>query len=385
MKPWLLLPLLSVCVFPLILGYWPRRRWNASPFLSLRYRGNEGLEESSVGVPCTANDLLPGFGRDYVNGWVHAKSSGDIPTAGLPTYNCTCPYMKAGYFCPHSTLDYPRWDPPAVTDGKCDAVADRLLASEPFPPNTNVLFYGNSHMRQVVESIVCMYNPALMERRACTQSMNPIFFKPSSNEKYKGSYRKVGLTRQCKGFYGEGYHRRWVEEAPCFRHAQAETAFRCDDSQSEHVFKNKAKMHYYFAHQQLNKSVSDALELFGTAASDYDMVFVNCGNYPSMTAERVIETARLFNDVGVPFIWMTTYEGGPTDVSNWDEASRNAFFEANGKQMSINRMVSATQQYRMRAVEKNGDPHFCLPGPPNEMARLLLKTAWAIALESGYV
>lgn len=96
MKPWLLLPLLSVCVFPLILGYWPRRRWNASPFLSLRYRGNEGLEESSVGVPCTANDLLPGFGRDYVNGWVHAKSSGDIPTAGLPTYNCTCPYMKAG-------------------------------------------------------------------------------------------------------------------------------------------------------------------------------------------------------------------------------------------------------------------------------------------------
>lgn len=143
-------------------------------------------------------------------------------------------------------------------------------------------------------------------------------------------------------------------------------------------------MHYYFAHQQLNKSVSDALELFGTAASDYEMVFVNSGNNPPMTTERVIETARLLNDLGVPFIWMTTFDGGNTDVFNWDEASRNAFFEANGRQMSINRMVETTQQYRMDAVEKNNDPHFCLPGPPNEMARLLLKIAWAIVIESGH-
>lgn len=47
-------------------------------------------------VPCTPDDLLPGLGDEYVDGWVYANSSDERPTAGLPTYDCRCPYFKAG-------------------------------------------------------------------------------------------------------------------------------------------------------------------------------------------------------------------------------------------------------------------------------------------------
>lgn len=53
------------------------------------------------------------------------------------------------YFCPHAKTNYPRWEPPAETAGYCQAVSDEVLAAGPFPPNTKLFFYGNSHLRQV--------------------------------------------------------------------------------------------------------------------------------------------------------------------------------------------------------------------------------------------
>lgn len=140
-------------------------------------------------------------------------------------------------------------------------------------------------------------------------------------------------------------------------------------------------MDYYFAHRQLNKSVIDGLEMFGQSASHYSMAFVNSGNHPRMEHASVLEAARLFNEAGVPFFWVTTYDGGTNNVRNWNEESQEEFFGANGRQISVHSMTRGTEEFLQRAAEGNTDPHYCLPGPPNEMARLVLKIAWAVEIE----
>lgn len=56
------------------------------------------------------------------------------------------------YFCPslNSSRGYPKWVPHSVANGACKSVTrGEMMAEGPLPPDFKVLFYGNSHMRQV--------------------------------------------------------------------------------------------------------------------------------------------------------------------------------------------------------------------------------------------
>ncbi|CAN0475847.1 unnamed protein product, partial [Laminaria digitata] len=59
---------------------------------------------------------------------------------------------------------YPKWTPKAVSNGTCKPVSRDLFKTDPLPPNFKMLFYGNSHLRQVVEGIVCMYSKSVENR-----------------------------------------------------------------------------------------------------------------------------------------------------------------------------------------------------------------------------
>lgn len=54
------------------------------------------------------------------------------------------------YFCPdQGGSEYPKWVPQAVASGSCASTTREELSEAPLPPNFKVLFYGNSHLRQV--------------------------------------------------------------------------------------------------------------------------------------------------------------------------------------------------------------------------------------------
>ena len=60
-----------------------------------------------------------------------------------------CPSRRS-YVCPKlGNEGYPMWVPTTVSKGSCKPLPTSALEEEPFPPNFKVLFYGNSHLRQV--------------------------------------------------------------------------------------------------------------------------------------------------------------------------------------------------------------------------------------------
>ncbi|CAM9748966.1 unnamed protein product, partial [Ectocarpus fasciculatus] len=122
--------------------------------VGLRLTGSLGvLRDPAVDVKapvrgCTADELLPlaiSKGEPRSSEWIDSFDP-------EPLYGCNCSFYKARYFCPSiDGLDrgYPRWVPHHIAARNCRGVSQSELAEAPFPPNSKVLMYGNSHMRQV--------------------------------------------------------------------------------------------------------------------------------------------------------------------------------------------------------------------------------------------
>eukprot|EP00903_Cladosiphon_okamuranus_P013058 g12180.t1 len=139
----------------------------------------------------------------------------------------------------------------------------------PLPPGFKVLFYGNSHVRQAVEAILCIY---------------------------------------LRG-------RPYVE------------AERCDDDHSEFFFSNGAVAHFFFANDAANKTVSDALAPHQAAAegfSYFDAVFANEGNKPPIGMDAVLDAAFELRDLG--------YIRREGDPKGWSE-QQEADFRASGARL----------------------------------------------------
>lgn len=74
----------------------------------------------------------------------------------IPTLASACDYYHrrwapaTRYFCEHLGKEsHRRWEPHAEAEGVCKSVSKSELSKAPFPPGFKVLFYGNSHLRQV--------------------------------------------------------------------------------------------------------------------------------------------------------------------------------------------------------------------------------------------
>lgn len=118
--------------------------------------------------------------------------------------------------------------------------------------------------------------------------------------------------------------------------------------------------------------------------SDYDAVVANNGNNPHMTPKSLLESAFQLQDAGTQLFWLTTYEGHG-DIKHWSSDARNRFTESGAKFVRISEMARGVSSWRKGPRQpqiKVNDGHFCMPGPPNEMALLLLQLMWAVHREN---
>ena len=136
-------------------------------------------------------------------------------------------------------------------------------------------------------------------------------------------------------------------------------------------------MHFHFAHKEEGKRIENGLRAHGTSFSDYDAIVANTGNEPRMETSELLRTAAKLQDEGIPLIWMSEYEG-EGDIRDWTEEEREAFKSSGARFVPVHDMVESLSYLTKGAVEGEFNPHFCMPGPPNEIGILLLKIAWAL-------
>ena len=118
--------------------------------------------------------------------------------------------------------------------------------------------------------------------------------------------------------------------------------------------------------------------------SSYDVVFMNAGNSPSLSIQMTIKSAIQVQAAGTPFFWLSTYDGVGR-ISEWSLDEKTRFFATRARYVDIQSMMLGLQAWTKGAVEGVDDPHYCLPGPPNEIALLLVKIVWAVFEESKSV
>lgn len=154
----------------------------------------------------------------------------------------------------------------------------------------------------------------------------------------------------------------------------------CDDNVSEYAYPNEAKVHFYFAHRTENKTIEHALEAHNTKFEDYNLIFANQGNPPSMRSGPMLESARNIAAAGVPLIWLSTYDGGG-DIRHFGTEDRQAFDAMGIKFLPVHNIVESLTNLTIGVVEHKNNSHFCMPGPPNEIGLLMLRIVWSHWLE----
>lgn len=96
-----------------------------------------------------------------------------------------------------------------------------------------------------------------------------------------------------------------------------------------------------------------------------------------MAETSVLEMAHELQATGVPLFWLSTYDGAG-DIELWTEEYRESFIAAGAHFVPIGDMVRGLEAWTKGSVEGSGfDKHYCLPGPPDEIAVLMLKLMWA--------
>lgn len=147
-------------------------------------------------------------------------------------------------------------------------------------------------------------------------------------------------------------------------------------------FANGSTLHYFFAHTEEDKAVEDALEAHGTDYGDYDAVFANAGNDPRLEPLMMISAASKFGAHGVPFFFQSVYQG-EGDIRDLTPEQKRHFDETGAFFIPVSEMVKNLQRFTKGFVEDEWNPHYCLPGPPDEIGLLMLRLVWALAIGGG--
>ena len=104
---------------------------------------------------------------------------------------------------------------------------------------------------------------------------------------------------------------------------------------------------------------------------------MNQGNPPGVPSGLAVKTAIKVQNAGAQFFWLSTYEGGGR-ISKWTDSQRESFSESGAKYLDVGSMTKGTKAWTKGKVEGGRDVHYCLPGPPNEIAVLMLKLMWTV-------
>lgn len=159
-------------------------------------------------------------------------------------------------------------------------------------------------------------------------------------------------------------------------HVLIRVSQRCDDNRGVFEFANGASIHFYFAHKEIHKRIEDALDVHDTAFGDYDVVFANPGNKPHMDPSVLLDSALELQQAKVPLVWFSAYEG-EGDIREWDVDQQRKFADLDAKFLPVHDMVKDFGNLTKGFIESERNPHFCMPGPPDEIGVLLLKLVWS--------
>lgn len=151
---------------------------------------------------------------------------------------------------------------------------------------------------------------------------------------------------------------------------------RCSDDSSVFRFANGATLHYFFAGNQANKSIDQALEAQRLGMHYFDVVFANAGNRPTMSANAMLASAEATQRAGVPFFWLSTYDGVGALDAFLSMDQKSSFQSLGARFIDIQDMVTEVHNYTKGELEGSTDPHFCMPGPTNEINLLLMQLVW---------
>ncbi|CAM9726063.1 unnamed protein product, partial [Pylaiella littoralis] len=78
-------------------------------------------------------------------------------------------------------------------------------------------------------------------------------------------------------------------------------------------------------------------------------------------------------------LWVSHYDGNG-DVASWTSEEQAEFWNSGARFLPVHRMVEGLEYLTKGVVEgeTSGNPHFCMPGPPNEIGILVLRVAWSL-------
>lgn len=116
--------------------------------------------------------------------------------------------------------------------------------------------------------------------------------------------------------------------------------------------------------------------------SSYDAIFMNPGNGVAVNTESAIKYAAQVQEAGTAFFWLCTYSGSGR-ISTWSDNQRKRFVASGARYVNIQSMAQGMKAWTKGTYDGTTDGHFCLPGPPNEIALLLLKIIWAVHDETN--
>ena len=115
---------------------------------------------------CSAHEMQSGQGLVPMNG-----TATQLPPR---RYNRGCTAIRSSYKCGSSpqynaylAADNLRQVPAAAAEGKCSMFMEQ--GDYPFPAGTSILFWGNSHLREVVTAIICQFPQAKVRVRGTDQ------------------------------------------------------------------------------------------------------------------------------------------------------------------------------------------------------------------------
>lgn len=137
-------------------------------------------------------------------------------------------------------------------------------------------------------------------------------------------------------------------------------------------------MHFTFSDQSHDKGLKDARNSHGSHdLASYDVVFANRGNPPGLEPNEAVEMALQVHEAEAQFFWLSGYDG-VGDVGKWIKATRARFFDSGAKYVDVGSMMQGMYEWTIGAVKNSPDDHFCMPGPSDELAVLLVKLMWAL-------
>lgn len=318
----------------------------------------------SVKKQCTVDQLLPlpcdyGVNRDekYATEWE------DVVEDHL--YDCTCATMKSRYFCPNlNGKTYNKWVPDSISKDECYSEIPEQ-GNSPFPEMSNIYFYGNSHLRQLVESLMCIYEDNLKYKIMNGKTLSP--------------------DTQCRACLTKAHPsdpftlKDTLIENKCITEEDGKNC-ACNDGGGDFVFDNGAAVTYLFSDTEsksYNKLISQVRVI-----REGDIFVINNGNMPKMGQEEILETAKEIKHSGGKLFFLSSYYYNTSHLDFWTKENKKKLKEYDVTYLDVTCMTNGIHDWRKSEIEGGEkDTHFCLPGPPNEIAFLLLRLIWAYTTE----